>query len=1406
MSRHKQYMRFFCFSNIFVWRFQFSVLLRSLLLIAILFVVQFNKVIAQDMFTGESGSPGFNYDELPVTVYLDANLSFDIDVMLIGKDSMYVNVEELFKNLAIPVKVSNNGNKLEGFIQNENSPYSIDFIAMNIKVGNKSIYPHNRILKEMGAVYMEASLLAETFGITMTFNRRLLDIKLKSAFELPVVKQMRLENTRKNISKLRGEQIVADTIIKRNYHLFKFGTLDWAAASYQTWNEKTNNRFGLGLGTELLNGEANISAYYDDKYKFDNRQVNYLWRWIDNDKTIIKQAEAGKISTQSIAFLRSPVVGASIKNTPNTLRKASGFYPVNGVTEPNWIVELYINNILIEYVKADASGLYIFNVPIVYGYTSLKLKFYGPLGEERTEERTINIPYSILPAKEMEYSLSTGVLEDGNSSLFAKGELNYGVNRMLTIGGGLEYLSSISTGAYIPYIKGTIQPFSKLTVNGEYAYGVGTRGLLSYYFGKNTLLELDYAKYVEGQKATLSNAPEERKIRLSVPLKIKKLNGYAKIEYRQFIYPEFTFNYGSIVLSAFYKQFSANSSTLLNWTNNRQPYITSDLALSFRYKKGFVFRPSASYNISEKRLLTCKAEVEKKFRLGYLNIAYEKNIMYNQDYITVGMKYDLPFARTNVTVSKNNDRIMTSESAQGSLAFGGDHYTHVSNNSSLSRGGLLLYPFLDLNQNGIFDRGEPMVSVNSVEISAGNPVFSEKDSIIRIPDLNAFTIYMINFTDSELDNIAWRFKNKIYQVLIDPNQFKRIDVPVISLGEMSGQVNLDKDKSIKGIGRITIKIFDKNSDNVVAQTLSESDGYISYLGLAPGDYYACVDSLQLANLEYSVDAPCKEFSIKVSENGDIVDGIDFVLRPLLNDSPENQSFMPKPETIAPSIEQKDIQFKEDSIVPVSETVIPDNKAKIIQLQADSIILVSEIVIPENKDKIIQLQPDSIIPVSETVIPVVDQKTIKLQLDSIIPISESVAPADKQSNIQFEEDSIIPVSEIVIPDNKDKITQLQADSIIPIPETVIPVVDQKTIKLQLDSIIPISESLAPADKQRNIQFKEDSIVVIPETIAPAIEQKNIPFKEDSIIRMPISKAPVPEEKIMQIQPELHPVVGSKETLTSLKQGNNQPDQGTKIQELVSEERDSIIIISADTLYKVQLLATSKPLMDKSYFTKLISDVPGLKIVEQLGDDGLYHYSTQATAGIEETRQLRRTIMKTGWKDSFVAIYAGKSLLDITYKPKYRRMVIPTKGTIPVKIEPAVDKDNKIPQTGTEVLKTKNDDQTTKKQIIIEPGQSKNFEERVLEVKDTTALIPGDTIFRVQLLALSAPIKIKDYFGLLLSRMPGLKINETQGADGLYHYSAGVFSKVEDARVFNHRIRNSGWVDSFISSYFANQQKE
>ena len=1176
---------------------RFSSLLKALFLLFLLFTIPESGIKAADHTIGDEEVLPLVFDEIPVRVIVEGYKNFYVDAIYTKNKLLYVNVEDLFKMLEIPCVSGQKGNSLSGFIADESRAFLIDYDTKQIKVGTRIINSKNKLVKEMGALYMESSMLNEAFGLSLNFNFRSLAIQLKSEFELPAVRQARIEKMRSNLSKLKGNEI-ADTIVKRNYHLFKFGTLDWLVNSSQTWNGSTNNRLGFGVGTELLYGEANVSINYYDRQKFDNRQLQYLWRWVDNDKKIIKQAQVGKISSQAISFINAPVIGAVVRNSPTTVRKATGYYTINDITEPNWTIELYINNVLVDFTKADASGSYIFKVPIVYGYTTLKLRFYGPLGEERTEERTMNVPYTVMPANEFEYGLTAGVVQDSTRSHFGKGEFNYGVNRMLTVGGGLEYLSSIPNGPFIPYAKATIQPFSKLTLNAEYAYGVKSRGLLNYYFSKDVLLEIDYTKYTKGQLATRFNAPEERKIKLSVPFRYKKISGFAKLDYTQLVYKEFIYNQANIMLSTYYKQFSANSSAQLNWIDQRMPYVTLDLALSYRLDKGFVVRPSARYNVSEGKFMTCKAEIEKRIPRGYLSASYERNISFNDHYINVSFKYDLPFARTSISTSHSNGKFTTSESAQGSLAFGGDKYTHVSNNSSVSKGGILLYPFLDLNQNGIFDKGEPTVNVNAVKISGGRVIISEKDSIVRIPDLNAFTNYILEFKDSDLETIAWRFKNKIYQVLIDPNQFKRVDIPVIVVGEISGMAYKAVDNSMKGIGRIWIKFYKKNSSIVVAETLSESDGYIYYLGLEPGDYVARVDSAQLSNLGYRADPPQMEFIIKRVKEGDMVGGIDFVLRSEPADSVDLHNAVPE-------------------------------------------LIVKAAPVDENK-------------------------------------------------------------------------QQSANPVIPI--------EQK--KPALDEI-----------------------------------QENTP----------------PE-------PMLH------------------------LTEQVSIVKDSIVYIPADTLYKVQLLALRHPLKNKDYFKQLLADVPGLVIEEKLGEDSLYHYSTRAFSGIMESREFQRLIRKSGWKDSFVAVYAGEMRSEMKFRLKRGKQSMPSATVVLSKQVLADTKKNEVAETEKEVQMEEKNIPIVKVQEIYEPYSAILHEKTIFVNRDTLKTITIDTLYRVQLLALRSPIKINNYFALLLSRVPGLKIIETHGEDGFYRYNAKTFGSMEEALKYNSFIRNSGWVDSFITTYFVVVKRE
>ena len=817
------------------------------------------------------------FDEVSVEFYVSGYYRFETNVIITDTKKIYINIDDLFNKLGIYCKVEDGGNTLKGFIENEKKKYRVNLNSRQIKVGNKIIKSKNGIVKKLGAIYLESTIITKAFGLNIIFNYRSLSMKLEANFELPLVKQMRLDQIRKNISKLQNKEPKVDKVIQREYHLFKEGMIDWSLASSQTNNKTTSSILGLGIGAELLYGQANISINYNDQNKFDNRQLHYNWRWVDNDKKYFKQVEIGKIFNQSISFLETPVIGGSINNTPNTVRKTGGYRTINEYTEPNWTVELYINDVLVDYTSADPSGLFVFKVPIVYGYTTLTLKFYGPLGEERIEERAMNIPFTFIPTKKIEYSVSGGVLQDIENSAFARGVVNYGVNRSVTIGGGVEYLSSIQNNPFIPFATIAYQPFSKLVLNAEYAHNVKTMGLLNYSFGKSSFLEIEYANYIDGQLAARFNANEELKANFLLPFKIKKVSGYTRLNYNQFVYDAFNFNQFDATFSGYYKNFKANVSTLLNWVSNRPSYITSNINLSYRMENGFILRPSIEFNISDNQLLRHQIEIEKRVSKMYFSASYERNYVSKTHNFFLSFRYDLPFARAGFTSSYSNNSLDFSENAQGSIAFGlGDGAVKTSYNSALGKGGILLYPFLDLNQNGKRDKGEQMVFLNNVKINGGKADVSKKDSIVRISDLNSFINYNITFSDEDLDNFSWRFKHKTYQVLVDPNQYKRVFIPIISVGEISGTVSLKKGKNTQGQGRVTLHIFDEK-ENKIAETLSEFDGYYSYLGLKTGKYTIRVDPAQLKALNYNALPIAHEIVIYGSEDGDIVDNLDFNL-------------------------------------------------------------------------------------------------------------------------------------------------------------------------------------------------------------------------------------------------------------------------------------------------------------------------------------------------------------------------------------------------------------------------------------------------------------------------------------------------------------------------------------------------
>ncbi len=83
------------------------------------------------------------------------------------------------------------------------------------------------LVKTESNLYLRSTYFGSIFGLDCNFNFRSLSVTLNAKFDLPVMREMRREEMRKNLTRLKGDY-KADTTFKRIYSPFKFGMADWS--------------------------------------------------------------------------------------------------------------------------------------------------------------------------------------------------------------------------------------------------------------------------------------------------------------------------------------------------------------------------------------------------------------------------------------------------------------------------------------------------------------------------------------------------------------------------------------------------------------------------------------------------------------------------------------------------------------------------------------------------------------------------------------------------------------------------------------------------------------------------------------------------------------------------------------------------------------------------------------------------------------------------------------------------------------------------------------------------------------------------------------------------------------------------------------------------------------------------
>lgn len=814
-------------------------------------------------------------EKVPLTLRMEGIGSMEL-FSLICEEQVYISIPDLFDFLDIRNVPSDDFNSIEGYLLNQNDIFIADANKMELVYRGEVIKLKEGDLKSTPTnLYLKPDYFGDVLKLEISSSIRKMSIEIVPNFELPSFRLARREKLRGNLRQLNTGVIVADTSLSKESSLFLLGVADWDINLNQRSTGKSYNRFNLDLGGLLAGGNFSSRFNYNSNRGFDPQNQFYRWQYVNNDNTVLRQIGLGKIGARSISTLLRPVIGIQLTNAPTYLKRSFGTYELSDYTEANWMVELYINEMLVDFKQADAAGFFSFDVPLMYGSTNIDLRYYGPYGEEQVAKRQLEVPFVFMTKNEFEYSLIGGLVEDGKNTLFANARMNYGLTGSISLGGGVEYLSSFEDHPWIPFLNTAIRLSGNMLFSAEYAHNVGIKGDFSYTSPSNLRLELKYTKYEKEQKAVRFRFQEERELLLSIPFRLGKFRGNSRMRIRQNILRNSSYINPEWFLSTRVYGVNLNLTTNAFFHKNDDPLIYSRVSSSIMLPKQITFTPQLDYEYNSHSLSAVQGQLRKRiFGSGYLITSYRYNFNFDQFYLNIGLNFNVGFSRFSLSSNTNRRESSFTETASGSLLLGPTmNHTSFNDRSSIDRALVKFIAFLDINGNGIQDDEERQLKGMTVTSVSGGQKEDANDGSTLFRGMEPYMEHHFSINTDHLNRIAWRVKKKRLNIYLNPNQIRLVKIPVSVVGEVGGFV---LDSTANGMGGIKVRILDEEQQ-LVKQIVSEPDGFFSYLGLKSGSFAAQLDANQLENLELETNG-FFSFEIHNTEEGDILDDLEFVVR------------------------------------------------------------------------------------------------------------------------------------------------------------------------------------------------------------------------------------------------------------------------------------------------------------------------------------------------------------------------------------------------------------------------------------------------------------------------------------------------------------------------------------------------
>lgn len=869
-----------------------------------------NKLIAQILAIALIFSPLIAYAQTPQAddeqeVLLSFRYKGVVSNYILSRyadDQFYLATSEIFSVLQIENSVNLQDLSVSGEYSDTGNFYELNFGDQTAQIGDKKVQlsPDDYLVRETD-FFLHPSVFEELLDLTFSIDFNNLTLSLETPVTMPVVAARERDRRRERMLRSKSP-------LYRDFHPIRFdrkrqllnaGFLDYNFSGNVT--DGTNVFvYNTNTGFEIAGGDfqGNFAGSVSDEITSFNTS-NVRWRYVMRNNTFLTQATAGQSSSGGL--LNRAFTGIKLTNEPIEPRFIFDDFVFRGETTPDSEVELYLNNSLVDFQRADDLGNYSFQVPLSYGSSQYDVRIFSPTGQVRQEFTRLQIPFNFLPPGEVNYNINAGRLDNPifgtpDRGFMTQNSVSAGLTNWLTAGAGVEYFDKYNT---TPTFTGSLSSrlLTKYLVTVEAANGAFVRFNTSAVFPSSSNFNVDYTYFLKDgglynpgrNKSSLNGSVFTPFEIAEIPFFFRWSTNYQQRQSSNVTRYSFDLN---TRINRFNLRMGFRDSQIgkLRLETTRLGRISTSATYTLARHSGIPLYLRGAFIRSQINFLPSTSEfeeIELQFsrsimRNGRIQLNAGRNFIGDFNLFSMNLTLDFNKARTNTTTRSIRGTTSITQSVRGSVGFDSENQSVLlSNRQQVGRSGAAVRLFIDQNENGSFDDDDTLLPEQAARLSrAGGAQFVNKD-ITYFTQLLAYNRYNLEINKNALKDPLLVPALESFSIVTDPNQYKQIDIPMYLSGVLEGLVSRVSNNEKEGVGGLRLQITGTAKSNESGTYQNElrtfSDGSFYTFELPPGSYEMRVDSTQLEFLGVRAEPEVLQFEVRALSDGDIIEGQEILL-------------------------------------------------------------------------------------------------------------------------------------------------------------------------------------------------------------------------------------------------------------------------------------------------------------------------------------------------------------------------------------------------------------------------------------------------------------------------------------------------------------------------------------------------